>query len=100
GPRDRELAGIIAGAMAGSPADRFSADELVRALKQYLTGDLVFSHRYSTTGRLARWVRRHRAATVAAASLVLFAIGGALVWVQLPRPAPQEDELRAIASAA
>ena len=35
-------------------AARFTSDELVRALKQYLTGDLVFSHRYSITGRLAR----------------------------------------------
>lgn len=99
-PRDLELSGIIARAMAGSPADRFTADELVRALKQYLTGDLVFSHRYSTTGRLARWARRHRAATVAVVSLVLFAIGGGFVWAQLSRRAQQEAELRAIASAA
>ncbi|HEY6176169.1 MAG TPA: serine/threonine-protein kinase, partial [Kofleriaceae bacterium] len=63
-PRDPELSGIIARAMAPSPANRFTADELVRALKQYLTGDLVFSHRYSLTGRIARWARQHRAATV------------------------------------
>jgi len=99
-PRDPELSGIIARAMAGSPADRFTADELVRALKQYLTGDLVFSHRYSTTGRLARWARRHRAATVAIVAVVLFAIGGGFVWAQLSRRAQQEAELRAIASAA
>ena len=42
---------------AATPGERFTADELVRALKQYLTGDLVFSHRYSMTGRLARWAR-------------------------------------------
>ncbi|HET7500403.1 MAG TPA: protein kinase [Kofleriaceae bacterium] len=99
-PRDPELSGIIARAMARRPAERFTADELVRALKQYLTGDLVFSHRYSRTGRLARWARRHRAATVALISAVLFAIGGALVWVQLSRRAEQEAELRAIAAAA
>ena len=64
-PKDHELSGIIARAMAHDPAQRFTADELVRALKQYLTGDLVFSHRYSMTGRLARWARRHKAATVA-----------------------------------
>src|SRR4030095_11785812 len=62
--RDPELSGIIAKAMARRPEDRFTADELVRALKQYLTGDLVFSHRYSITGRVARWARRHKAATV------------------------------------
>ena len=99
-PRDPELSGIIARAMAPSPADRFTADELVRALKQYLTGDLVFSHRYSRAGRLTRWARRHRAATVALASLLLFAVGGVLVWAQLSRRAQQEAELRAIAAAA
>jgi tRNA A-37 threonylcarbamoyl transferase component Bud32 len=99
-PRDPELSGIIARAMAGSASERFTADELVRALKQYLTGDLVFSHRYSTTGRLARWARRNRAATVALAAAVLFAIGGGFVWAQLSRRAQQEAELRAIAAAA
>ncbi|HEX8110422.1 MAG TPA: serine/threonine-protein kinase, partial [Kofleriaceae bacterium] len=95
-PRDPELSGIIARAMARSPAERFTADELVRALKQYLTGDLVFSHRYSTTGRLARWARRHRGAAVALVSVALFAIGGALVWAQLSRRAQKEAELQAI----
>jgi len=99
-PRDPELSGIIARAMAPVPGDRFTADELVRALKQYLTGDLVFSHRYSRTGRLVRWARRHRAATVAVVSILLFAVGGVLVWGQLSRRARQEAELRAIASAA
>jgi hypothetical protein len=99
-PRDPELSGIIARAMAHEPRERFTADELVRALKQYLTGDLVFSHRYSRTGRLARWARRNRAATVALVSLALFAIGGAVVWAQLSRRAQEEAELRAIAAAA
>jgi len=99
-PRDPELSGIIARAMARSTAERFTADELVRALKQYLTGDLVFSHRYSTTGRLARWARRHRGAAVALVSVALFAIGGALVWAQLSRRAQKEAELQASAAAA
>ncbi len=99
-PRDPELSGIIARAMARKPTERFTADELVRALKQYLTGDLVFSHRYSRTGRLARWARRHRALTVALGALVAFAVAGTLVWAQLSRRAKQEAELRAIAAAA
>jgi tRNA A-37 threonylcarbamoyl transferase component Bud32 len=98
--RDPELSGIIARAMSHDPAQRFTSDELVRALKQYLTGDLVFSHRYSITGRMARWARRNRAATVGIASLVLFAIAAALVWVQLSRAAREEAELRAVAAAA
>jgi tRNA A-37 threonylcarbamoyl transferase component Bud32 len=99
-PRDPELSGIIARAMARKPSERFTADELVRALKQYLTGDLVFSHRYSTTGRLARWARRNRAVAVALGALVVFAVAGTLVWAQLSRRAKQEAELRAIAAAA
>jgi tRNA A-37 threonylcarbamoyl transferase component Bud32 len=99
-PRDPELSGIIAKAMAHDPGARFTADELVRALKQYLTGDLVFSHRYSVTGRLARWARRHRAAAVALASVLLFAVAGALVWVQLARAAKENADQRALAAAA
>ena len=99
-PRDKELSGIIARAMARTPGDRFTADELVRALKQYLTGDLVFSHRYSLTGRLARWASRHRAATVTMLFLVASSIAGALVWAQLSRQAKEEAELRTIAAAA
>src|SRR5688572_23700104 len=99
-PKDPELSGIIARAMAKDPKDRFTAEELVRALKQYLTGDLVFSHRYSATGRLARWARRHKAATVTAMFLVAGAIAAALVWAQLQRQAKEEAELRALAASA
>jgi tRNA A-37 threonylcarbamoyl transferase component Bud32 len=97
-PRDPELSGIIARAMAHDPKQRFTADELVRALKQYLTGDLVFSHRYSMTGRLARWARRHRAASVAIVSASAFAIAGALVWGQLERAAKESADQRALAA--
>jgi tRNA A-37 threonylcarbamoyl transferase component Bud32 len=99
-PKDPELSGIIARAMARDPARRFTADELVRALKQYLTGDLVFSHRYSVTGRLARWARRHRAASVAIVAVVAFAIAGALVWGQLERAAKESANQRALAAGA
>lgn len=99
-PKDPELSGIIAKAITRDPASRFTADELVRALKQYLTGDLVFSHRYSVTGRLARWARSHKATTVTLGFLVIFAIVGGLVWAQLQRRAKEEAELRAMASAA
>ena len=99
-PKDSELSGIIAKAMAKKPADRFTADELVRALKQYLTGDLVFSHRYSLTGRLSRWARQHKAATLSVLFLVASAIAGALVWAQLSRAAKEEAELRALAASA
>jgi len=99
-PKDPELSGIIARAMARESKDRFTAEELVRALKQYLTGDLVFSHRYSLTGRLSRWARQHKAATVTVGFLVAGAIAGALVWAQLQRAAKEEAELRALAASA
>jgi tRNA A-37 threonylcarbamoyl transferase component Bud32 len=99
-PRDRELSGIIDRAMSRDPARRFTADELVRALKQYLTGDLVFSHRYSVIGRLGRWASRHRAATVTVMFVIAGAVAGAFVWAQLQRQAKEEAELRALASAA
>ncbi|HVK88404.1 MAG TPA: protein kinase [Kofleriaceae bacterium] len=99
-PRDPELSGIIARAMHKDASQRFTADELVRALKQYLTGDLVFSHRYSATGRLSRWVRRNKAAAVSLLSLVAFAIAGVLVWGYLSKKAQEEAELRAMTAAA
>ena len=99
-PKDTELSGIIAKAMARKPEDRFTADGLVRALKQYLTGDLVFSHRYSLTGRIARWARRHKAATLSVLFIVMFAIGSVFVWGELSRKAREEAELRALAAQA
>ncbi len=99
-PKDPELSGIIARAMARDAKDRFTAEELVRALKQYLTGDLVFSHRYSVTGRVARWARRHKAATVSALFIVLGVIAAVLVWAQLQRQAKEEADLRALAASA
>ncbi|HEU4611383.1 MAG TPA: protein kinase, partial [Kofleriaceae bacterium] len=99
-PKDPELSGIIAKAMARKPDERFTADELVRALKQYLTGDLVFSHRYSLTGRLSRWARRHKAATVSVLFVIASAIAGVFVWGELSRQAREEAELRALAAQA
>jgi tRNA A-37 threonylcarbamoyl transferase component Bud32 len=96
--KDPELSGIIDRAMTRDASHRFTADELVRALKQYLTGDLVFSHRYSITGRLARWASRHRAAAVTFAFLVLGAIAGVLVWGEVSRQAREEADLRALAA--
>jgi hypothetical protein len=62
-------------------SNRFSADELLRALKQYLTGDLVFSHRYSASGRPSRWVRKHRGATVAMVLAAASIVAGTVIWL-------------------
>lgn len=92
-PRDPELSGIIANAIA-PPAERFTADELVTALKQYLHGELVFSHRYSATGRLGRWVRAHKAITLGVVALCVAAVAGLLVWAQFSRAAQERAELQ------
>jgi tRNA A-37 threonylcarbamoyl transferase component Bud32 len=96
-PKDPELSGIIARAMARDAAHRFTADELVLALKQYLTGDLVFSHRYSRSGRLARWVRRNRAATIALVTVLVAGAATAVVYEQQEAAAQraQNKELQA-----
>ena len=90
-PRDPELSGIIDRAMATKVGARFTAAELWRALKEYLTGDLVFSHRYSWTGRAARWVRKNRAKTgliaVIAVAAVLAAVGWSMVRERTERSA-------------
>jgi tRNA A-37 threonylcarbamoyl transferase component Bud32 len=80
-PRDPELSGIIARAITRDDERRFSADELLRALKQYLTGELVFSHRYSASGRLSRWVRKHRGATVAMVLAAASIVAGTVIWL-------------------
>jgi tRNA A-37 threonylcarbamoyl transferase component Bud32 len=98
--KDPELSGIIARAMAKDAKDRFTADELVKALKQYLTGDLVFSHRYSRTGRLARWIRRHRGVTIAAGVAIMALLGVMVAWIQLARQRQEKAELAAIAASA
>ena len=99
-PKDKELSGIIMRAITRDSQDRFTAEELVRALKQYLTGDLVFSHRYSLTGRLSRWARQHKAATVTFGFLVAMAVAAALVWAQVQKQAKEEAELRTLAASA
>jgi len=103
-PRDPELSGIIDRAMAARSEDRFTAAELLRALKEYLTGDLVFSHRYSLTGRAGRWIRKHRgrAALLAAiaAAAALFAIGWVIVERRAERAGRQAAEAKSEAAEA
>jgi tRNA A-37 threonylcarbamoyl transferase component Bud32 len=102
-PRDPELSGIIDRAMASKIEDRFTASELMRALKEYLTGDLVFSHRYSLTGRAGRWVRKNRAKAgligVIAIAAILAAVGWSVFREHTERTARQTAEARERAAA-
>ena len=103
-PSDPELSGIIARAVTRDIEQRFTADELVRALKQYLTGELVFSHRYSLSGRLGRWVRRRRGLAisigVSAIALVASALIGLAMRAQTARIAQERAQLATMAAAA
>lgn len=99
-PNDPELSGIIAKAMHRDAGERFTADELVRALKQYLTGDLVFSHRYSLSGRVARWVRRRPAVAASLGVALIALMATAVVYAQLSRTAQRAAENQQLAIAA
>ncbi|HTE54097.1 MAG TPA: protein kinase [Kofleriaceae bacterium] len=94
-PRDAELSGIIERAMASPSEDRFTAAELLRALKEYLHGDLVFSHRYSWTGRAGRWMRKHRGRVALAAVIALAATAFAVGWAVIERRGERAARLAA-----
>ena len=94
-----ELVAIVARAMARAPADRYpSARELAADLRRYLAGQLVGAHAYSAGELLRRWVRRHRGAlAVAAAALVVLAVGGALAIRGVLAGERRADAQRAVA---
>jgi eukaryotic-like serine/threonine-protein kinase len=94
-PRDPELSGIIDRAMAPRSEDRFTAAELLRALKEYLTGDLVFSHRYSWTGRAGRWMRKHRGRAAVVAAIAVAATAFAVGWVLVEQRSERAARLAA-----
>ena len=75
-----DLIAIVEHAMANDPADRYpTAQALAEELRRFQTGQLVAAHDYSLGERIARFVRRHRAAvTVSAIALVAFAVLGTL----------------------
>jgi WD40 repeat protein len=76
----RELAAIVAKAMAREPGDRYpTAAQLAEDLRRYQTGQIVGAHRYTAGQRLRRWAWRYRTAvTASAAALLVLAIGGAI----------------------
>ncbi len=71
----RELVAIAERAMAASIDARYpSAAELAADLRRFEAGQVVSAHRYSLGEMVRRWIRRHRAALIAAAAIVV-AIG-------------------------
>ncbi|HUS33033.1 MAG TPA: serine/threonine-protein kinase [Kofleriaceae bacterium] len=75
-----DLVAIVDRAMAPSPYDRYPhAGELADELRRFLTGQLVGAHRYTASQRLARFVRKHRAAvTISAIAITAMTVGGTI----------------------
>jgi WD40 repeat protein len=79
----RDLAAIVAKAMARAPADRYpTAKELAADLTRFQTGQLVGAHEYSSLALVQRWLLRNRlpVAISAVALVVLVAAGVVGVW--------------------
>ncbi|HUJ58133.1 MAG TPA: protein kinase [Kofleriaceae bacterium] len=76
----RELAAIVDRAMAPIAGERYPhAGELADELRRFLTGQLVDAHRYTAAQRIARFVRRHRAAvTIATIAIATIAVGSTI----------------------
>nr|HEX4314472.1 serine/threonine-protein kinase [Kofleriaceae bacterium] len=67
----RDLADLVAKAMARDPAARYpTAEALADDLRRFQTGQLVGAHAYSPIELVRRWLRRHRAPVTVAAVLV------------------------------
>ncbi|MDX2094158.1 MAG: serine/threonine-protein kinase [Kofleriaceae bacterium] len=80
-----DLLAIVHRAMAQEPRLRYPhAGELAEELRRFLTGQLVTAHRYTAMQKLARFVRKHRAAvTISSLSVIAFAVGGTLAVRQI-----------------
>ncbi|MDQ3370692.1 MAG: serine/threonine-protein kinase, partial [Myxococcota bacterium] len=74
----KDLVTIVERAMAQLPSERYAhAGELADELRRFLTGQLVSAHRYTTSQRVLRFVKRHRAAvTIAVIATLALTIGG------------------------
>jgi WD40 repeat protein len=70
----QELLTIVSRAMAREPSERYpSARQLAEDLRNFQTGQLVGSHRYTTWQRIRRFARQYRSA-LAVAALALVAL--------------------------
>jgi serine/threonine protein kinase/WD40 repeat protein len=98
---DRDLAAIIAKALAPDPAARYrDAGELAHDLRAFKSGARITARSYSPLAVIAHWTRRHRAlaATIAAAA-ALALVGGAAYVRNIAVERDRADAQREIASA-
>ncbi len=96
-----DLVAIVQRAMAQDPARRYAhAGELADELRRFLTGQLVSAHRYTRSQRLARFVKKHRAAvTIATIATVAFAVGGTVAVTSIVRERDRAQHESTVASA-
>ena len=74
----RDLAAIVAKAMARAPDDRYAdAGALAADLRRFEAGQLVSASSYSTWSLVRRWLGRNRALVSAAALVLAFGAAGA-----------------------
>jgi WD40 repeat protein/tRNA A-37 threonylcarbamoyl transferase component Bud32 len=97
----RDLAAIVAKAMARAPADRYpTAHELVDDLRRFQTGQLVRAHEYTLATLAWRWLRRHRVPVGLATTFVILLGVMALLGVRrIGREREVATQERAIAVA-
>lgn len=94
----RRLAGdlddVVMKALEKDPARRYgSAEQLAQDLRRHLEGLPVLARGRSTAYLLSRFVRRHRAAVVAASLVALSLIGGLVATTWEARVARRERDL-------
>jgi serine/threonine protein kinase/tetratricopeptide (TPR) repeat protein len=94
-----DLVAIVERAMAHEPADRYpTAQALAEELRRFQTGQLVAAHDYSLGERIARFVRKHRAAvTVTAIAAVAFAVLGTVAVRRIVVERDRANAQRALA---
>ena len=95
----RDLAAIVAQAMAREPAERYpSARELAEDLRRYVTGQLVGVYEYGWRERVRRFVARNKAAVaVGLIGLGILAVVGTLALLRIIDERDQARAARAIA---
>ncbi len=92
----RDLASIVAKAMARSPEDRYpSARELAEELQRFQTGRVVEAHAYSRGELVRRWVRHNRGLVIGAvAAVIALGVAGSAGIVGMARERDRADVQR------